>query len=192
MGEPGLADKVVLVDEALGGAHIPHAFGGAIALAYYGEPRTTVDIDVNIFVTADRFDEVREVLSQIGVDRFPDARTIRHEGQGRAFWGSNPVDLFFTYDAIHEAMRRDARRVPFGERTIPVLSVEHLVVTKVVFDRPKDWIDIEQVFAANPGLDVEEVDRWLRHIVSVSDARYGRFEHLVERLLGRESGVADR
>lgn len=186
MREPGLADKVALVDQALEDAHLPHAFGGALALAYYGEPRTTVDIDVNVFVSPERFDEVREVLAQAGVDRFPDAETIDREGQGRAFWGSNPVDLFFAYDAVHGAMRRDARTVPFGDRDIPILSVEHLVLSKVVFDRPKDWIDLEQVLAANPGLDVGEIERWLGPLVGIADARYARFETLVHDLLGRD------
>jgi hypothetical protein len=187
VSNPGLVEKVVLLDEALAGARIAHAFGGALALAYYGEPRTTVDIDVNVFVSSERFEEVRAVLAAAGVDRFPDAATIRRDGQGRAFWGSNPVDLFFAYGDIHEAMRRDARQVPFGEGAIPVLSVEHLVVSKVVFDRPKDWIDLEQVLTANPGLDVNEVDRWLRHIVGSDDGRYARFGALVGRFLGNES-----
>ncbi len=192
MSGPGLPDKVVLIDEALASARIPHAFGGAIALAYYGEPRTTVDIDVNVFLAADRFDVVKGVLSQIGVDRFPTAVSIRRDGQGRAFWGSNPVDLFFAYDPIHEAMRRDARDVPFGIGSIPILSVEHLIVSKVVFNRPKDWIDLEQVLAANPTLDVNEIERWLGHIVGTTDARYGRFRKLVERQLGREMGQSKR
>ena len=37
MAEPGLADKVVRVHDALDAAPITHAFGGALALAYYAE-----------------------------------------------------------------------------------------------------------------------------------------------------------
>jgi hypothetical protein len=190
--EPGLADKVVLIDEALAGAGVAHAFGGALALAYYGEPRTTVDIDVNVFVAADRFPEVRTALARIGVDRFPDQATIRHDGQGRAFWGRNPVDLFFSYDPVHDAMRRDARTVPFGDRVIPILSVEHLLVAKVVFARPKDWIDVEQVLAANPGLDAAEVRRWLDRVVGSDDPRAERFTALLQRFLGGTGTVSNR
>src|SRR4051794_41101706 len=50
---PPFADKVSSVGEALSEARIPHAFGGALAVAYYGEPRATGDIDVNIFIAAD-------------------------------------------------------------------------------------------------------------------------------------------
>jgi hypothetical protein len=45
-----LPEKIVAIDEAL--AEIPHAFGGALALAYYAEPRATVDIDINVFIPA--------------------------------------------------------------------------------------------------------------------------------------------
>jgi hypothetical protein len=43
-----LPEKVVAIDRALD--DVPHAFGGALALAYYAEPRATVDIDLNVFV----------------------------------------------------------------------------------------------------------------------------------------------
>ena len=184
MSEPGLADKVVFLDQALTGAGISHAFGGALALAYYGEPRTTIDIDVNVFVPPDRFDDVGGVLEGLGVDRFPDPEAIRRDGQGRAWWGRNPVDLFFDYDPIHEAMRRDSRSVPFGDVEIPILSVEHLSVAKVAYNRAKDWIDLEQVFTSNPTLDVSEIRRWLAHIMGTGDPRSVRFEELVARCLG--------
>ena len=35
--ELGLAEKVMLLDDAFVNAEFPHAFGGAIAFAYYGE-----------------------------------------------------------------------------------------------------------------------------------------------------------
>ena len=47
--DPSLPDKVVLVHGALNGRGINHAFGGALALAYYAEPRSTIDIDINVF-----------------------------------------------------------------------------------------------------------------------------------------------
>ena len=45
-----LERKIVGVHTMLTSAALPHAFGGALALAFYtGEPRGTRDIDVNIF-----------------------------------------------------------------------------------------------------------------------------------------------
>ena len=43
-----------------------HAFGGALALAYYADPRGTVDVDVNVFVGFDAAPEVVDELGALG------------------------------------------------------------------------------------------------------------------------------
>lgn len=178
MPELGLAGKVEKLHRALSRARIPHAFGGALALAYYATPRTTVDIDVNVFVSTDRWEAVTAVLRRIGVDKIPAGPEVSRDGQVRTWWGSNPVDLFFSYDEIHKAMREAVRVVPFGNGTIPILAPEHLLVAKAAFDRAKDWIDIEQMLIAVHDLDVGEVNRWLTHLVGEADPRAQRFRAL--------------
>ena len=174
----GLADKVERLHRALARAKIPHAFGGAIALAYYTTPRATIDVDVNIFVGPDRYESIVKLLRRAGVDRFPDASEALSAGQVRAWWDTNPVDLFFSYDPVHDAMRDAARTVPFGDTTIPILAPEHLLVAKAVFNRSKDWVDIEQMLIAVPELDREEVTRWLDHLVGLGDPRAQRVRDL--------------
>ena len=49
-----LPEKLVEIHRALAKRRVPHAFGGAIALAYWtSDPRGTSDIDVNIFIPAE-------------------------------------------------------------------------------------------------------------------------------------------
>lgn len=175
---PGLAAKVGLIHDALDRSGIPHAIGGALALAYYGEPRVTVDVDVNLFIGADGFDEVAAILAAIGVNAEADPQEVERDGQVRLWWGENPVDLFFEYDSFHRAMGEQARVVPFGDGTIPILAPEHLIVCKAAFDRTKDWLDIEQMVIAVPGLDRTAVDRWLVHVIGPDDERISRFEQL--------------
>lgn len=163
---------------------MPYAFGGALALAYYAEPRATIDIDVNVFVGPDRYLEVEVLLGRIGVKHFPSAAAVAREGQGRSWWGRTPVDLFFSYDEVHRAMQKDARVVPFGDDKIVILSAEHLVVVKAVYNRPKDWIDIDQVLVCVPRFDAEEARRWLTHLVGRDDPRSLRFEEAVTRIVG--------
>lgn len=182
--EPTLPDKVLALHDALGADGIGHAFGGALALAYYAEPRATVDIDVNVFVPPEQFDAVVAVLSPLGVSAPVEAAAVERDGQCRLWWGRTPVDVFFAYDEIHDAMRRSVRTMPFGAGWIPVLGPEHLVVCKAVFDRPKDWLDIEQVVVTVEALDVEEVRRRVARIVGDGDARLRKLERLLTRLLG--------
>jgi hypothetical protein len=169
-----LAQRILAVHEALGS--IPHAFGGAIALAYYAEPRATIDIDLNLFVPAAGYPEVAAVLSGIGVatDDPEIARLVDRDGQARLWWDATPIDLFFAYDPFHEVAGRARVVVPFGESTIPILAVEHLIVCKVVFNRSRDWVDIEAILALDTPVDVAEVLRWAGRIAGDDDARYDR------------------
>jgi len=191
VNEPSLPDKVVAIDRGLRSAEIPHAFGGAIALAYYAEPRATVDVDVNVFVGPDHLDAVRAALSPLGVaspivdSEAGDRARVGREGQTRWWWGRTPVDLFFAYDPVHDAMRRAVRTVPFGDDQIPVLGPEHLVVCKVVFDRDKDWLDITQVLTAVPDFDTAEVRRWLEHLLRPDDERLRHFDEMAGQILGQ-------
>jgi hypothetical protein len=180
--EPSLPDKVIAVHEALRVAKIPHAIGGALALAYYAEPRATIDIDLNVFVPTERWEEVVDALIPLGIDadKLDPAALLSH-GQCRLWWEENPVDLFFSYDPIHDEMRKKARRLPFGGETLPFLSPEHLAVCKAMFDRPKDWLDIEQMLIANDDLDVADIEQWLERMVGPRDPRLKRLTELKAR-----------
>lgn len=179
---PSLPQKVIAINEALADAKVPHAIGGALALAYYAEPRTTIDVDVNVFVPTNRWPAVRDALSPLGVDVGVDLDALERDGQVRLWWDRNPVDLFFSYDPFHDEMRRAARRVPFAETTIPILSPEHLAVCKAMFDRPKDWLDIEQILVATDPLDLPEIEAWLESMVGDANPRITRLREIVERL----------
>jgi hypothetical protein len=177
-GAPSLPQKVVAIHEALEAAGIPHAFGGALALAYYAEPRATIDVDVNVFVSTERWPEVRGALASLGVAVEVDVEALQRDGQARLWWDRNPVDLFFSYDPFHDEMRRAARRVPFAETAIPILSPEHLTVCKAIFDRSKDWLDIEQILVATDPLDLPEVEAWLEAMVGDADPRLERLREI--------------
>ncbi len=185
MLELTLSEKLVALDSALTAASIPHAFGGAIALAYYAEPRATIDIDCNVFLAPTDHAVVTEALRTLGVESSIDVELLQRDGQVRLQWGRTPIDLFFSYDTLHDAMASATRKVPFGDTTVPILSPEFLVVCKVIFDRRKDWLDIEQAMVAVEGFDVDLVRRWVAHVAGHDDRRLARFDDMAQRLLGR-------
>lgn len=176
-----LAQRVVAIGEAL--RPVPHAFGGAIALAYYAEPRATIDIDLNVFVAVDRYREVAALLVPLGVAADDPAviQLAQRDGQVRAFWDATPIDLFFNYDPFHDAAARSRTNVPFADTTIPILSASHLVACKVVFNRPRDWVDIDAMLLAEAPVDVAEVMRWVGRIAGDTDPRYERIAALLTR-----------
>jgi hypothetical protein len=182
MTGPSLPEKVSAIHDRLDQAGIPHALGGALALAYYAEPRATIDIDLNVFVPPEDYPRVLDALGPLGVGDSVDAAVFERDGQCRLWWGRNPVDLFFAKLPIHDAMRREARTVPFGDDELPILAPEHLTTCKAIFDRPKDWLDIEQILASVEHLDMAEIERWLDEIIGADDPRAQRFDRLAAEL----------
>jgi hypothetical protein len=178
-----LAGRVLAIEEALIKADVPHAFGGALSLAYYAEPRATIDIDLNVFVPTDRFTDVAAPLARLGAAvHEPAIETIvRRDGQVRVMWDKIPIDLFFSYDAFHQAAAAAVRSVPFGNDTIPILAADHLMVCKVIFDRLRDWVDIEAMLAAGADINAAEVLRWVARIAGDEDPRYDRIAALLSR-----------
>ena len=71
--------------------------------------------------------------------------------------------------------------VPFADTTIPILAAEHLMVCKAVFDRPKDWVDVDAMVAADTPIDVAEVLRWVGRIAGDEDPRYERITAILTR-----------
>lgn len=180
MSEPTLPGKVIELAASLDRAKIPHAFGGAIALAYYAAPRATNDIDLNVFLPTADFDQLVAALEALGIDAATDREALERDGQCRITWGRTPIDLFMANVEFHEEMANQTRKQPFAESTIRVLSPEHLMVCKALFDRPKDWIDIEQVVLTMPELKTEEVLAWLCVLAGKRDDRTKRFAKLTQ------------
>lgn len=145
-----LVDRIVAIRESLERARVPWAFGGALALAFAtNEPRGTRDIDVNVFVGSA---QARQVFNAFpaGVT-FTDADVAEADArdQVRLWWDTTPIDVFFAADQFHLAVANRCREVPFEGQRIKVLSAEDLAVFKALFDRTKDWADIEAMVDSN-------------------------------------------
>lgn len=169
-----LVEKLFAIDDGLLSASIPHAFGGAIALAYcVEEPRGTRDLDVNIFVDAGDADCVLAQLPD-GVrvtDR--DIAVVERNGQARLWWDGVPIDVFLNNLPLHEAAAEGVVWVPLEGRQIPVLDCASLVIFKSLFDRAKDWVDIETVAVATPE-DIEIAARTLADLIGQEDPAFKR------------------
>lgn len=162
---------MLAVHRKLAADRTPHAFGGALALAYYAEPRATIDIDLNVFLAPTDYDRVAAMLAQLGASGGPGASIVERDGQCRLWWGRTPIDLFFAYDALHDAMKSAIRDEPFADTRIPILSPEHLLICKTIFNRPKDWLDIEQIAVSVEDLDTAEILSWLDRILGEDHPR---------------------
>lgn len=182
-----LPEGIIVIHGRFAQDNIPHAFGGAIALAYWGIPRATNDIDVNVFLSQEHRARVLDSISNIFpiTNRADAERQVEHTAQVRLRWGRLPVDLFFSDTDFHDAMAERARVVDYVGTRIPVLSAEDLLLCKAFFNRPKDWIDIEDVVRVQAHLDVGYLCHWLNEFPDPDGERLLRVNRLLfERQLG--------
>ncbi len=175
-----LVDKLFAIHDALEAQSLPHAFGGAIALAYcVEEPRGTRDLDVNIFCDAG---DAAKVLAGLpdGVKVSPeDIAAVERDGQTRLIWDGVPIDVFLNNLPLHEAVASAVVWVRLVGREIPVLDCASLVLFKSFFDRTKDWGDIEAVALATPE-DIEAAAETLADLVGEDDPAFRRLDRIRE------------
>ncbi len=173
-----LPDKIVALHRSLAAGGVPHAFGGALALAWCThQARGTIDVDVNLFVPPDRAPEVLAALPGEVAWGDADLARIDADGQVRLWWGSTPVDLFFSTTEFHDRVADRARLEPFLDDELPFLSCRDLAVFKAFFDRTRDWADLEDMAAAGT-LDVEAVLGVLVRYLGGDDTRVERLRAL--------------
>ena len=162
-------DLVVRVDELLDSARLEHAFGGALALMQHvAEPRATWDIDVNVSVGAERAGDVLEALSPVATYDEEDLARLIADRQVRVFAGRYPIDIFLAVHEFHDDLRLAVTRRHFGSTQLPYVSATHLTVLKALFDRPKDWVDIQEMLWAGT-VDVERSLGWLVRLLGDDD-----------------------
>lgn len=168
-----LVEKLHSIHQSLTKAGLRHAFGGAIALAYCTEePRGTRDLDINIFSDAANAADVVAALPNGVKSNSDDVKMIIRDGQTRLWWDDTPIDLFLNNHPFHDQVADSIRWVPLAGEEVPILSTESLVVFKALFDRTKDWADIEAIAQVEPpaltisantleslGADAQLVDR---------------------------------
>jgi hypothetical protein len=153
------------IHDCLVAASLPHAFGGAIALAYCTEePRATRDLDLNVFVKPARAKEVLAALAPKVLASASEVQAAERDGEARVRWESTPVHIFFDTLHFHSEVARSVREVPFMDRSIPVVGCAALAVFKALLDRTKDWADIEAMVEAG-AMSTPEALTWITGMV---------------------------
>jgi hypothetical protein len=147
---------------------------GAQATNIWGVPRLTADIDI----TVEMEDRPRErFLSAMraggfelrvrDVDRFTE-RTRVLPFVHRA--SKIPVDIVLAGPGLEEEFFRRSRMLDIGPVTIPVISPEDLVVTKLLAGRNKDMDDVRGILRTQrQSLDVQVIRKTLELLDKVLD-----------------------
>lgn len=175
-----LVEKMIELHQTLTRAKLPHAFGGALALAWCTHrARGTIDIDINILVPGNEYETVLASLPAGVKVTHHDRLALKKEGQVRLWWEKTPIDLFLNVTPFHEQLGRRIRWEMLGGHRIPFLSCQDLAVFKVFFNRTRDWADLEEMQAAGT-LDIAFVRTAIIEYLGTDDERIARLHALRE------------
>ena len=111
---------------ALVGADLPHAFGGAIAMAAWGYSRETQDVDV--FVNQSDTHEVLRVLREAGFQIVPVMEPFHYAGYlGRVKDPEERIDILFPADDPDWSAVQAPESKPLAGRSIEVFPLVLLI-----------------------------------------------------------------
>lgn len=164
--EYSAADELMaMVAKSLDEAELPYVVIGGQAVIQHGYGRSTHDVDITVSIGFERFEEAVQHFKQWGIEpRFEqDAQAIR---LSQVYFGYHTelqvrvdfsfVDAPYLKRAIQRATCQDIEGYP-----VQFLSLEDLIVHKVVASRQLDLGDVEQLLKLHNDIDHKEVEHWL-------------------------------
>ncbi len=147
---------------------------GAQAVQVWGQPRLTADVGVTARLREDDHATFVSRMRAAGFDlRVRDSEAFVRKTRVFPFVhrGSEiPVDVVLAGPGLEEEFLQRAKPVDVGGATVPVISAEDLIVTKMLAGRPKDIEDVRGIVGARLGkLDVRRIRRLLRLLEGAID-----------------------
>lgn len=146
--------------------NIPYAIIGGIAVQYWGEPRTTRDVDVQIYLPEEKKEVVfRDILNHFS-QRLSDAFQFALTARVLLIESSNgtPIDLTLAVPGFGDFVmaRRVKAQIHPDYRPVFIISAEDLIVSKCFAGRPIDSQDVKHILKKNGNkLDLQYIRQWL-------------------------------
>lgn len=126
---------------------IPYMLIGGLAVSAWGEPRSTLDVDVTILAPEELPQTVAELcrVFKAAVSRPDDFVGSTRVLPLLSAQGIRIDALFAAFPFEREMIDRAQAR-PVGSRSIPIATVADLILLKVISPRDKDRHDVERLW----------------------------------------------
>ena len=171
--EPVTIEVMCEVHRILTAHAIPHAFVGGLALNAWGIPRATFDIDLCIVLGPGEQPRLLEALRELGWS----ADEVYHRGWRDEMAGIPiihahyptegalvRVDLMVADTPFLRSVVERKTAVDIGPAAVPVCRAADLVLFKVLADRQKDRMDVQNILAIQGVPEREYLELWGREL----------------------------
>jgi len=149
--------------------NLPYAIMGGIAVRAHGIPRPTYDVDFTLAVPRDRLAEMFTAITDRGysvpesyVHGWVDTVGGMPLVKVRLFLDGRAVDadVFIVETDFQRQVIERRVSADIEGRTVNLVSVEDLILFKLIASRPRDLLDIQDVLFTQGEIDEPYLRRW--------------------------------
>lgn len=155
-------------------ARIAHAVSGSIAMAAHGYVRGTLDLDILVVTSALALPRAFEIARSRGFSGEDTEliASIRERSVASLRRGPLAVEFLVPVIPYHRTLLDRVVRFEVHGESVPFVSLDDLIILKMIWRRVKDLADVHALAALAIGrVDVGYVDRTLRSILPDGDPR---------------------
>ena len=139
---------------------------GGQAVLLYGEPRLTKDIDVTLGVDVDCLPRVLSVVDALQLSHLAEkieefvwatrVLPVREPSSGIR------IDFIFSFSFFEQEALSRTKTVWIEDVPVQFVSLEDLIIHKIIAGRPRDGEDVRAILLKNPSYDQEYIAGWLK------------------------------
>jgi predicted nucleotidyltransferase len=156
---------------------------GGQAVLIYGEPRLTKDIDIILGTDIDRFKDILKIVKKMKLKILPKnpydfvketmVLPLLDEKTGIR------IDLIFSFSEYEKEALKRVNRVKISDFYVNYVSLEDLIIQKIISGRERDIEDIRVIMKKNKKIDEKYILKWLLEFEKTLNVN---FKEIFERL----------
>ncbi len=152
-------------------------------MASHGYVRATQDLDILVMAAAVQLPRVFEIVRDQGFegDDRQLIEAIRDRYVAALHAGPVTVEILVPVLPYHRTIVNRAVWVDVAESSVPFVSVEDLIVLKMLWRRAKDVPDVHALIATTADLDSRYIAETLKGILPAGDPRHAEIQDLLRR-----------
>jgi len=144
---------------------IPYMVVGGQAVLLYGEPRLTRDIDITLGIGVNGLGKVKKIIKAIGLKilvekekEFVEQNMVLPTLDKKS---GIRVDFIFSFSPYEKQAIERGKDIKLGRTLVKFVSLEDLVIHKVIAGRARDLEDVKSILLKNPKYDLVYIEKWL-------------------------------